>query len=278
MKFTKMHGAGNDYIYVNCFTEHIKNPSEIAKQLSHRHYGVGSDGLILICPTKNADVEMKMFNADGTESSMCGNGLRCVAKYAQDHIIANSPQKIQIESHSQIYEVKVQQNSKNKKLSQATINMGIPKLSPSDIPCRLTEEETIVNRKETFLDKEFEITCVSMGNPHTVIYVNDVDNFDIEKYGPVIETDPIFPERTNVEFVEIISNKEVKQRTWERGSGETWACGSGASAVCVAGLLTGITQSPLTVHLLGGDLKIEWKKGSPLLLSGPAEEVFTGEV
>jgi len=276
IKFIKMHAAGNDYIVINSLTGHINNPSELAKKLSTRRFQIGADGLILICPSKTADVRMRMFNRDGSESQMCGNGIRCVARFTADHILSDSPDKIKIESHEKTYEVTI--NTKNKAKSiEATINMGRPLLEGHKIPTSISREK-IINRRTAFNGNEFEITCVNMGNPHTVIFTENVDSVDLEKYGSSIENDQRFPERTNVEFVQVISKKEVRQRTWERGTGETLSCGSGAAAVCAAGVLTGKTTSPLTIHLTGGDLNASWNMGEELYLTGPTEEVFQGEI
>ena len=270
-----MHSAGNDYVYINCFIESISNPSDLAKKISNRHFSIGSDGLILICPSETADVQMKMFNADGSESKMCGNGLRCVAKFASDHILSNHPTEIAIESHGEVYKVVLQKNLNN--IAIAKINMGIPKLECIDIPVKL-EGDKLVNHPIEILDKKFDITCVNMGNPHTVIYLEDLETLELKKYGPLIENHELFPERTNVEFVKIISKDEVNVRVWERGSGETLACGSGASAVCVAGVITQKTSNNLKVNLKGGALSIKWKKDEELFLTGPCEEVFNGEI
>ena len=276
IKFTKMHGCGNDYVYVNAFLENVKNPFEFAIKVSHRRFGIGSDGLILICPTPHADVEMKMYNADGSQSEMCGNGIRCVAKYAVDHdIVKGKPSKINVLTGAGIKEIKLVYNEA-KVVVACIVNMGIPELFGFKIPVKLDKPE-IIFHKVKILDREFEITCASMGNPHCVVYVDDVANFPVEKYGRVLENHELFPKRTNVEFVQIISKSEVIQRTWERGSGETWACGTGASAVCAAGKLTGKSGNKLLKHLTGGDLTLEWEgRGQPLFMKGPAVENFSG--
>jgi diaminopimelate epimerase len=277
MKFTKMHGAGNDYVYVNCFSEKVENPAEVAIKVSNRNFGIGSDGLILIMPSDKADVRMRMFNSDGSESEMCGNGIRCVAKYAYDHNIV-SKKEITAETGAGILTLQLLTGNNNK-VERVRVNMGIPRLQRSEIPM-LGEPANgkVINEPLNILHTTFNITCVSMGNPHCVIFVDDVENFQVEKYGPIIENHDIFPRRTNVEFVQIISKTEVRQRTWERGAGETLACGTGASAVCVAGVLNGLTEKKILNHLSGGDLELEWAEDDHLYMTGPAVEVFNGEI
>ena len=276
MKFTKMHGAGNDYVYVNCFEETVPNPVQTAIDVSHRRFGIGSDGLILIKPTPDADAEMEMYNLDGSVSEMCGNGLRCVAKYVYDHKIAQK-ENLVLKTGAGIKTAQITAGADGKAES-ITLNMGAPILSGLEIPTTWNQDKVVLE-KITALDMTFEATCVSMGNPHCVIYVDDVKNFEVEKYGPVLENHPNFPRRVNVEFIQILSRGEVIQRTWERGSGETWACGTGASAVCVAGVLTGKTAPELLIHLTGGDLNLKWQGvGEPVYLTGPATEVFSGEI
>jgi len=274
MKFTKMHGIGNDYVYVNLFEESIENPAELAVKMSHRHFGVGSDGLILIKPNVDADAEMEMYNADGSMSEMCGNGLRCVAKYVYDHNIAHKKElRLMTGAGMKTAEILIDDQDQAEKVR---INMGAPILAGKDIPTTW-DMNPVVNQSISAADRDFKATCVSMGNPHCIIYVEDVKNFPVEKYGPLLETAIQFPNRVNVEFVQVVSENEVIQRTWERGSGETWACGTGASAVAVAGVLTGKTGNKITNHLLGGDLVLEYQSGGPVYMTGPAEEVFTGE-
>ena len=276
MKFTKMHGAGNDYVYVDCFKETVDNPAETAIKVSNRNFGIGSDGLILIMPTDKADVRMRMFNSDGSESEMCGNGIRCVAKYAYDHgIVAKT--EIAAETGAGILTLQLFPNAENK-VERVRVNMGPPRLSREEIPMNGTPVAQVVAEELTVLDKTFKITCVSMGNPHCIIYVDDVDNFPVAAYGPLIENHQLFPRRTNVEFIQIISRTEVKQRTWERGAGETLACGTGASAVCVAGVLNNLTDRKILNHLAGGDLELEWVENGPVFMTGPATEVFSGEI
>ena len=276
MKFTKMHGAGNDYVYVNCFAEPVDNPADVAIQVSNRNFGIGSDGLILILPSDKADVRMRMFNSDGSESEMCGNGIRCVAKYAYDHGIVGK-KEISAETGAGILTLQLFTNEANK-VEKVRVNMGKPRLTRGEIPMTGEAGARVVSEPLNVLHTTFQITCVSMGNPHCVIFVDDVENFQVEKYGPIIENHEIFPRRTNVEFVQIISRTEVRQRTWERGAGETLACGTGASAVCVAGALNCLTEKRILNHLSGGDLELEWAEDGFLYMTGPAVEVFSGEI
>jgi diaminopimelate epimerase len=276
MKFTKMHGAGNDYVYVNCFVEPLENPVEVAIKVSNRNFGIGSDGLILIMPTDKADVRMRMFNSDGSESEMCGNGIRCVAKYAYDHGIVDKTE-ISAETGAGILTLQLFPDNNNK-IERVRVNMGPPRLSREEIPMNGAPVAQVVAEELTVLDKTFKITCVSMGNPHCIIYVDDVDNFPVATYGPLIENHQLFPRRTNVEFIQIISRAEVKQRTWERGAGETLACGTGASAVCVSGVLNNVTDRKILNHLAGGDLELEWVENGSVFMTGPATEVFNGEI
>lgn len=276
MKFTKMHGAGNDYVYVNCFEERVDNPAEVARKVSNRNFGIGSDGLILIMPSTAADVRMRMFNSDGSESEMCGNGIRCVAKYAYDHGIV-SKKEITAETGAGILTLRLFTNSHDK-VEKVRVNMGEPRLIRAEIPMTGDGASRVVDEPLNILHSTFRITCVSMGNPHCVIFVDDVEKFPVEKYGPLIENHEMFPRRTNVEFVQVISGNEVRQRTWERGAGETLACGTGASAVTVACVLNGLTGRAIVNHLSGGDLEMEWPDGGPVFMTGPAMEVFTGEI
>jgi diaminopimelate epimerase len=274
MKFAKMHGAGNDYVYVNCFEETVADPAALARQVSNRNFGIGSDGLILIMPSEVADVRMRMFNSDGSESEMCGNGIRCVAKYAFDHDLVNK-KSITAETGAGVLELQLFTNPANK-VDRVRVNMGQPRLTRGKIPMTGSPEEQVINVELKVLDRTFPITCLSMGNPHCVIFVDNVDDFPLEKYGPVIENHPLFPNRTNVEFVEVVSPVEVKQRTWERGAAETLACGTGSSAVTVAGVLTGRTERRILNHLLGGDLEMEWAEDDSVFMTGPAVQVFEG--
>lgn len=278
MKFTKMHGAGNDYVYVDCFeTAAPDDPAAIAIAVSDRHKGIGADGLILICPSDVADARMRMFNADGSEAEMCGNGVRCVAKYIYDHDICRKD-TVAIETGAGTLSIELL--AKDGKVEQAKVDMGEPILVPDQIPTTLSgsgEDSTVVDVPLEIDGRKFEVTCVSMGNPHCVIFVDEATDELVHQVGPLIEADPRFPARVNVEFVELVSTGEVKQRTWERGSGETLACGTGASAVCVAGVLSGRTDRKITNHLLGGTLTLEWDAGTNhVFKTGPAVEVFQG--
>jgi diaminopimelate epimerase len=272
-----MHGAGNDYVYVNCFEECVTNPEQVAIRVSNRNFGIGSDGLILIMPSDSADVRMRMFNSDGSESEMCGNGIRCVAKYAFDHGIVTK-KEITAETGAGLLTLQLF-TGEDGTVDKVRVNMGPPRLTRAEIP--MTGEPAgsqVVGQPLNILHTTFAVTCVSMGNPHCVIFVDDVDKFQVEKYGPLIENHDLFPRRTNVEFVQIISRTEVRQRTWERGAGETLACGTGASAVCAAGYLNGLTEKKILNHLSGGDLELEWADDGSIYMTGPAVEVFSGEI
>lgn len=275
MKFVKMHGAGNDYVYVNCFTQPSpKNAAEVAIAVSHRRFGVGADGLILVEPSTVADARMRMFNADGSESEMCGNGIRCVAKLVHDHGICKRD-KLRIETGAGVLSLDLK--IKNGIADLITVDMGEPITTPEKVPTTLSQSP-VVDLTATFDQREMKVTCVSMGNPHCVTFVPTATDELVLGLGPKVENDPRFPRRTNVEFVEVISRSELRQRTWERGSGETWACGTGASAVCVAGVLTGRTDREVLIHLLGGDLRLRWDEATNhVFLTGGAVEVFTGE-
>jgi diaminopimelate epimerase len=270
-----MHGAGNDYVYINGFEETVADPARLAVELSNRNFGIGSDGLILILPSQLADVGMRMFNADGSEAEMCGNGIRCVAKYAFDHGLVDK-KEITVETAAGILALRLFVNARGK-VEKVRVDMGRPRLTRGEIPMTGPPDEQVVGEELKVLDRTFHITCVSMGNPHCVIFVDNVAEFPVEKYGPVIETHPLFPNRTNVEFVEIVSAVEVRQRTWERGAGETLACGTGASAVTVAAVLGGHAERRLLNRLRGGDLEMEWTEGGHLFMTGPAVQVFEGE-
>lgn len=276
MKFTKMHGNGNDYIYINTLKQAVKNPSKLAAAMSDRHYGVGADGLILIMKPQavNADFKMRIFNSDGSEAEMCGNGIRCFAKYLYDHKIFTG-KELAVETLSGIKSLKL--HIRNEKVNTVTVDMGEPILIRSKIPM-LGQEGIVINEDLPLPDGiHFSITTVSMGNPHAVIFVEDVEKFPVEKYGPLIENHDLFPQRTNVEFVQVLNRNEILQRTWERGAGETMACGTGASAATVASILTEQTERNVTVRLLGGDLKVSWEeKSGHVHMTGPAVEVFEG--
>lgn len=273
MRFTKMQGAGNDYVYVDCIRQIApKDPAALARVISDRHFGVGSDGLILIVPSERADARMRMFNADGSESEMCGNGVRCVAKFVHDHGIAAKP-KLKIETGRGVLDLDL--DIANGKVKQVRVDMGEPIFDPAKIPTLLPGNPPI----NAYLPlHDLAVTCVSMGNPHCVVFVNELTDQSVLGVGPQVEKDPAFPRRVNVEFVKVNSRDDVSVRVWERGSGETLACGTGACAVCVACFLTDRTERAITVHLPGGDLKLEWdEKTNHVFMTGPAEEVFTGE-
>jgi diaminopimelate epimerase len=275
MRFTKMHGAGNDYIYVDCFQEPFpQDPAALARRVSDRHFGIGGDGLILICPSQQADARMRMFNADGSESEMCGNGVRCVAKYVYDHRIAHKPQ-LRIETGRGVLTLDLEIAAD--KARRVRVNMGEPILEADRIPTTLPGSP-VVNQPLTVAGHELRVTCVSMGNPHCVSYVDKLSDEWVLGVGSQVETDPHFPKRVNAEFVEVINPQEVRMRVWERGSGETLACGTGACAVCVAGVLTGRTARRLVVHLPGGDLELDWAQDNHVFLTGPAVEVFSGDL
>ena len=276
MKFTKMQGAGNDYVYVNCFEETVENPQQMAIQVSNRNFGIGSDGLILIMPSDQADVRMRMFNSDGSESEMCGNGIRCVAKYAYDHGIVTK-KEITAETGAGILTLQLFSGDDGK-IVKVRVNMGAPRLTRAEIPMTGDTAAKVVSEELTILDRTFKITCASMGNPHCVIFVDDVENFPVTTYGPLIENHELFPRRTNVEFVQIYSRTEVRQRTWERGAGETLACGTGSSAVMAACVLNGLTEKNILNHLSGGDLEMEWAEDGCIYMTGSAVEVFNGEI
>ncbi|MGC6450984.1 MAG: diaminopimelate epimerase [Pirellulaceae bacterium] len=275
MKFTKMHGAGNDYVYVNAFQEAIpEDLPALSIAMSHRHFGIGADGLIVIHPSEIADARMQMFNADGSESEMCGNGIRCVAKYVYDHGICQN-ESLTIETGAGVLSLEVEVEAG--KVERVRVDMGEPILEAAEIPTTF-ENSPVVNQPLEIDGQVFEVTCVSMGNPHCIIYVEQATDELVLGVGPKIENHPNFPARVNVEFIEINSPSEVRQRTWERGSGETWACGTGASAVCVSGVLTGKTDRRILNHLLGGDLELEWdQETNHVFMTGPATEVYSGE-
>ena len=275
MKFTKMHGIGNDYVYVNCLKENVENPSEVAIKISDRHFGIGSDGLILIKPSDVADGKMEMYNADGSQGAMCGNGIRCVAKYMYDYGITDKT-SISVETKSGIKYLDL--TLKNGKVDTVKVNMGAPILKASEIPV-ISEKEQVISEPVTIDGKEWKITCVSMGNPHAITYIDDVKHLEIEKIGPKFENHEIFPDRVNTEFVHVIDRNTVEMRVWERGSGETYACGTGACAVAVSSILNGLTKEEVTVKLLGGDLKIFWnREENRVYMTGSATKVFDGEI
>lgn len=278
MKFTKMQGLGNDYVYVNCFEEKIDNPSEVAKFVSDRHFGVGSDGLIMINPSEVADFEMEMYNADGSRGEMCGNGIRCVAKYVYDYGLTDKT-SISVETLGGIKYLDL--TVEDGKVVLVRVNMGSPVLKPELIPIVMEDssKEAVIDEPIIVDGKEYRMTGVSMGNPHDVVYIDDVKGLDIEAIGPKFENHERFPNRINTEFAKVLDRQHVEMRVWERGSGETLACGTGACAVAVASILNGLTDDTVTVHLLGGDLKIEWNREENLVyMTGPAAVVFDGEI
>jgi diaminopimelate epimerase len=273
MRFTKMQGCGNDYIYVDCFAQKPPaNAPALSKKISDRHFGVGSDGLILIAPSEKADARMIMFNADGSEAEMCGNGIRCVAKYVYDHGIAKKP-TLTIETGRGVLALDLE--TKGGKVEQVRVNMGEPILDAAKIPTTLPGNPPINVPLPGF---DFKATCVSVGNPHCVIFVDAITKKHVHDIGPEIEQAAFFPRKTNVEFVTVNAADDLTMRVWERGSGETLACGTGASAVCVAGVLAGRSQRKVTIHLLGGDLQLHWAEAdNHVYMTGPAVEVFSGE-
>jgi diaminopimelate epimerase len=275
MRFTKMHGAGNDYVYVDCFAEPPPDdPVTLARRIAHRRFGVGGDGLILIRPSQVADARMQMFNADGSEAEMCGNGIRCVAKYVFDHGICPR-ETLSIETGAGVLQLDLVVSEG--RVERVRVDMGEPILDGPRIPTTLPGGQ-VVNRELVVGGQVLSVTCVSMGNPHCVIFVDRATDERVLGLGPQVECDRHFPARVNVEFVEVESRSVVRQRTWERGSGETWACGTGASAVCVAGVLSGHTERRITNHLLGGDLELEWcDRDNRVYMTGPAVEVFSGQ-
>lgn len=290
MRFTKMHGIGNDYVYVNGFEERIENPSEAAKLVSDRHFGIGSDGLIIIQPSSAADCMMEMYNADGSRGKMCGNGIRCVGKYVYDHGIVSGT-KVTVETLAGIKTLQL--HVKDGKVDTVRVDMGAPVFSPEKIPVDLSAAGGKVRAVQTgaygevILNADLPVTgsltmkgtCVSMGNPHCVVPVGEVDTFDVEGVGKLFENHPLFPERVNTEFIRVEDRQNIRMRVWERGSGETWACGTGACAVAAACILNGWTDRSVTVHLLGGDLRIEWDAGrDTIFMTGPAVSVFDGEI
>ena len=277
MKFTKMHGCGNDYVYVNGFEENIADEAKAAIIVSDRHFGIGADGLIIIKPSDIADFEMVMYNADGSRGAMCGNGVRCVAKYVYDHKLTDKT-SISVASMGSIKYIDV--DVENGKVVSAKVDMGSPVLEAKKIPV-LSENEKAVNEKITVDGKDYLMTCVSMGNPHAVVFTDiPVSEFPLEKIGPKFENNPVFPDRVNTEFVNITDRKNLNMRVWERGSGETLACGTGTCATVVAAILNGYADNDVTVHLIGGDLKISWSgnEADSVFMTGPAETVFSGKI
>ena len=275
MKFSKMQGIGNDYVYVNCFEETITDRSALSIRVSDRHFGIGSDGLICICPSDVADFKMRMYNADGSYSPMCGNGIRCVGKYVYDHGMTDKT-KITVESGGAIKTLWL--NVENGKVRSVRVNMGSPELSPEKIPAALPGEQIVLVPAEIG-GRLWPITCVSVGNPHCVVFVDDVDALDLEKLGPQFENSPLFPQRINTEFVQVVNPETLKMRVWERGSGETLACGTGSCASLIAAVLAGKSAEKAHLLLRGGELLIEWDRTDNVIyMTGPAELVFDGEL
>lgn len=275
MKFTKMQGLGNDYVYVNCFEEKVENPSELAVKVSDRHFGIGSDGLILIRPSEVADFRMTMFNADGSESEMCGNGIRCVGKYVYDYGLTDKTE-VSVETLAGIKYLKFL--IKDGKVDMVTVNMGEPILKPELVPV-VGEGDAVIDSPIEVDGKEYKMTCVSMGNPHSVVFVDDVDNFPLHEVGPLFEHHKAFPRRVNAEFCQVIDRTHARMRVWERGTGETLACGTGTCATAVACILNGKTEDEVTITLLGGDLIIRWdREENVIYMTGPARVVFDGEI
>jgi diaminopimelate epimerase len=288
MRFKKMHGLGNDYVYVNCFQESVDEPSSLAVRISDRHFGVGSDGLIMICPSDTADVKMRMFNSDGTEAQMCGNGIRCVAKYVYDHKVAQAggpfsvpgqgtfDESLRIETGRGILTLGLE-IGQDEKVQRVCVNMGQPILNGPDIPVDIDAGQ-VVNETIEIEGRQLSMTCVSMGNPHAIFFCDDVDIIELKHVGPLIEHHPLFPERINVHFVKISGPGEFVMRTWERGSGITLACGTGACACSVAGVLEGRCGRNVLAHLPGGELELNWcETDNCVYMTGPAVEVFSGE-
>ena len=275
MKFTKMEGLGNDYVYINCFQEKVENPGELAIRYSNRNFGIGSDGMILIKPSEIADFCMDMYNADGSRSEMCGNGIRCVGKYVYDYGLTDKTE-ISVETLAGIKYLKL--ILKDGKVDLVTVDMGEPELQADKIPVALRLDE-VIDQPIQVGNTVYQMTCVSMGNPHAVVFVDAVDKFPLETVGPLFEHHVMFPNRVNAEFIEVLNRKEVNMRVWERGTGETLACGTGACASTVACILNHKTEDEITLHLLGGDLKVAWdREKNKIYMTGPARVVFDGEI
>lgn len=275
MKFTKMQGLGNDYIYVNCFEEKVENPSEVAKFVSDRHFGIGSDGLVLILPSDITDFRMRMFNSDGSEAEMCGNAIRCVGKFVYDNGLTDKTTvKVETLAGIKVLELTVEAG----KVVLVKVDMGEPILKSQEVPVH-SDKENFISEPVEINGETYKVTCVSMGNPHAVAYVEDVLKFPLEVVGPKMETHSLYPRKINAEFVQVIDRQNLKMRVWERGAGETLACGTGACAVLVSSVLNGISDRKATVKLLGGDLLIEWnEKDNHVYMTGPAVKVFDGEI
>lgn len=275
IKFTKMHGLGNDYVYIDAINQKIENESSLAKFVSNRHFGIGSDGLILICKSEIADFKMRMFNSDGSEAEMCGNGIRCVGKFVYDKGLTNKT-TVKIETLAGIKTLIL--NTKDGKVETARVDMGEPILEAEKIPV-ISTEKPVKNLELEAENKKFKFTCVSMGNPHAITIVENTKEFDVEKYGKVLEVDKAFPKKANIEFAQIIDRQNINMRVWERGAGETLACGTGACATAVACNLNGLTDRKVNIELLGGTLNIEWNEtDNHVYMTGPAVTVFDGEL
>lgn len=273
MRFTKMQGAGNDYVYVNCFEEKIDDPHILSKKISDRHFGVGSDGLVLILPSDTCDFRMRMFNADGSEAEMCGNASRCVGKYVYDHGMTEK-KEISLETKAGVKILKL--FIEDGKVERVRVDMGVPEFAPSLIPV-LKEGDAVINEKISIGNEQFGVTCVSMGNPHAVIFMTNIEGDDLHRIGRMIENHPLFPARTNVEFVQVVSSEVLRMRVWERGAGETLACGTGACASLAAAVVNGFTGRKAVLKLVGGNLEIEWDEISGhIFMTGSAETVFDG--
>lgn len=272
IKFTKMTGIGNDYVYVNCFQERIEDPSALAKRVSDRHFGIGSDGLVLILPSTTCDFRMRMFNVDGSEAEMCGNAIRCVGKYVYDHKMTNKDH-LTLETKAGVKHLKL--FIENQTVTKVTVDMGEPILNGLDIPVRMEKAE-VINCPLIVHNTTYHITCVSMGNPHAILYVDNVDDLDLSQIGPTIEHHAFFPQRTNVEFVQVVDSTHLKMRVWERGAGETWACGTGACASLVASVMNRKCARKAELRLLGGTLMIEWNENNHVYMTGEATHVFDG--
>lgn len=275
MKFTKMQGCGNDYVYINCFEEKVEDAPALARKVSDRHFGIGADGLVLIKPSSRDDFTMEMYNADGSQGKMCGNAIRCVGKYVFDHRMTKK-RELAVETLAGTKYLSL--NVSGDKVSEVTVLMGVPVFEPEKIPV-VAEGKSVVDMPVTVDGRKYRITAVSMGNPHAVIFVEDTKNFPIEKIGPLFERHEMFPERVNTEFVKVLDRENISMRVWERGSGETWACGTGACASAVASVINGYTDGKVTVHMLGGNLHIRYDgEGGQVHMTGPAVEVFRGEM
>lgn len=277
MKFTKMQGIGNDYIYVNCFEEQVVNPEQLSVRLSDRRFGIGGDGLILIMPSQIADFKMRIFNADGSEAMMCGNGTRCIGKYVYEHGLTNKTH-ITLETNSGIKYLEL--HCTGDQVTSVTVDMGKAILTPREIPVESDSQEPFVAKPVQVGDRLERLTCVSVGNPHAVVFCDRVEDLDLEKLGPLFEHHAIFPDRVNTEFVRVIDDHTLQMRVWERGSGETLACGTGACATTVAAVLNGYCPQgePILVKLRGGDLTITYQADGTVMMTGPAEEIFQGEI